>query len=200
MRMDNIYVYQLGDSLYVNLTNRCTNRCSFCVRNEDGDKIGGYDLWLEKEPTAEEIIKLIEDPIKYDEIVFCGYGEPTIKLDEIIEVAKWIKGKGGTTRINTNGQANLYHGYNVVPKLKGLIDTVSISLNAKNAKEYEEVCHSDYGEEGFYGMLDFARECSKVIPNVVLSVVDILPEEDIEACRRIAEDVGATLRVREMIK
>lgn len=194
--------YVLLNTLYINLTNRCTNRCTFCVRDKDCG-IGDVNLWLDREPTTEEIIEDIKkfNPDKYDETVFCGYGEPTMRLDCVLECAKFIKENYNTKiRINTNGQANLYHKKNIVPSLKGLIDTISISLNEKNAEKYDEVCKSVYGKEGFYGLIEFAKECARNIPNVVLSVVDILPKEDVEACRKIAEDVGVSLRVRELIE
>ena len=191
----NTYVYKLYDALYVNLTNQCTNACEFCIRNGRRG-IGDYDLWLDREPTAEEVIREIGDPSQYSEIVFCGFGEPMIKLDELIEIAKEVKKKGGKIRINTNGHANLYHGENVVPKLAGLVDVVSISMNAPTAEQYQEICRSRYGLKAFDEMLDFARKCVGVIPEVVLWVVDVLSPEDIEKCRKIAEDIGATFRVR----
>ena len=191
----NTYVYKLYDALYINLTNRCTNACNFCIR--DGrEGMGDYNLWLDKEPTAEEVIKEIGDPTQYSEIVFCGFGEPMIKLDELIEIAKEVKKRGGKVRINTNGHANIYHGENVVPKLKGIVDVISISLNAPTVEQYQEICRSRYGLKAFDAMLDFARECVGTIPEVVMSVVDVLSPEDIEKCRKIAEDIGATFRLR----
>jgi len=196
--MDEI-VYELGDSLYINLTNRCSNACSFCVRN-NCDGVGGHNLWLEREPSAQEVIEAIGDPTQYREIVFCGYGEPMIKLDEIIEISKYVKKKGIKTRINTNGQANLIHGCKTVGRLRGLIDTVSISLNASNAKQYQEICQSDYGEKAYEAVLEFARECVGVIPRVILTVVNILSEEEIQNCRKIAQEIGADFRVRDYME
>jgi len=195
----NNYVYKLGNALYINLTNRCTNRCRFCVRNKCSG-VGGYDLWLDREPTPQEVIDRIDAPSKYNEIVFCGYGEPMVKLDEIIAIARVLKEKGARIRINTNGQANLYHGKNVVPELEGLVDAISISLNAPTAEKYDQLCHSIYGAEAFDAVLDFARECVKIIPKVVFTVVDILPPEDMERCQRIAEQIGAEFRVRGMMR
>ncbi len=195
----NNYVYKLGNALYIKLTNRCTNRCRFCVRNKCSG-VGGYDLWLDREPTPQEVIDRIDAPSKYNEIVFCGYGEPMVKLDEIIAIARVLKEKGARIRINTNGQANLYHGKNVVPELEGLVDAISISLNAPTAEKYDQLCHSIYGAEAFDAVLDFARECVKIIPKVVFTVVDILPPEDMERCRRIAEQIGAEFRVRGMMR
>lgn len=194
--------YVLENTLYINVTNRCTNRCSFCVRDKDCG-IGDVNLWLEKEPTVEEMIEDIKrfNPQKYDEVVFCGYGEPTMRLDAVLACAKFIKENfDSKIRINTNGQANLFYGENVAPRLSGLIDVVSISLNAKNAEEYDELCKSIYGKESFQGLIDFAKACKKAVPEVVMSVVDVLPPEDIEACRKIAEDAGARLRVRDLIE
>ena len=194
--------YVLENVLYINLTNRCTNRCTFCVRDKDCG-IGDVNLWLEREPTVDEIIKDVDrfNPEKYKEVVFCGYGEPTMRLDDLLKVAKHIKEKYSVrTRINTNGQANLYFEEDITPKLKGLIDCVSISLNAKNAKEYDELCLSDFGEDAFFGLIDFAKKCKNQVSEVIMSVVDVLPKEDIEECRKIAEDAGVRLRVRELIQ
>lgn len=194
--------YVLGHTLYINLTNRCTNRCTFCVRDKDCG-IGDVNLWLEREPTAEEVMEDIKkfNPKNYDEVVFCGYGEPTMRLEVLLACAKFIKEQyGSKIRINTNGQANLVYGEDVAPRLKGLIDVVSISLNAKNAEEYDALCKSVYGEKSFQALIDFAKSCKEYVPEVVMSVVDVLPKEDIEACRAIAKQAGAHLRVRELIE
>ncbi|NLI61573.1 MAG: radical SAM protein [Clostridiales bacterium] len=190
------FVYKLGDALYINLTNQCTNACDFCIR-KGRQGMGEYHLWLKKEPTAQQVIDQIGDPKAYSEIVFCGYGEPTIKIDQLVQIAKKIKADGGKVRINTNGHANIYHGRDVVPELVGLVDVMSISLNAPDAEEYQRICRSRYGLESFNAMLDFARKCLGNIPEVVLSVVDVLSPADIEKCRKIAEEVGAKLRVRQ---
>ena len=194
--------YALENSLYINLTNRCTNECTFCVRDKDCG-IGDVNLWLEREPTLEEVIEDIKkfNPKNYNEVVFCGYGEPTLRLDVILGAAKFIKENyNSRIRINTNGHANLVYKRDVTPEFHGLIDVASISLNAKNAKEYNEICKCAYGEAGFDAMLDFAKCATKYIPEVVLSIVDVLPEEDIEECKKIAEKAGAKLRVRTLIQ
>ena len=194
--------YALENSLYINLTNRCTNECTFCVRDKDCG-IGDVNLWLEREPTLEEVIEDIKkfNPKNYNEVVFCGYGEPTLRLDVILGAAKFIKENyNSRIRINTNGHANLVYKRDVTPEFHGLIDVASISLNAKNAKEYNEICKCAYGEAGFDTMLDFAKCATKHIPEVVLSIVDVLPEEDIEECKKIAEKAGAKLRVRTLIQ
>lgn len=194
--------YVLENTLYINLTNRCTNRCTFCVRDKDCG-IGDVNLWLDREPTQEEIIADIDkfNPNNYDEVVFCGYGEPTMRLDVLLACAKHIKEQyGAKIRINTNGQANLFYKENIAPRLSGLIDVVSISLNAKNAEEYDALCKSVYGRESFSALIAFAKICTEYVDTVIMSVVDILPEADIEACRKIAEKAGARLRVRSLIE
>ncbi|MGE4282556.1 MAG: TIGR04100 family radical SAM protein [Clostridia bacterium] len=194
-----VITYELGSSLYVNITNRCTNRCSFCIRNTAQGVGTGDNLWLEREPTVEEIIGDIEghNLSKYKEIVFCGYGEPMMRTLEIVEVCKYVKKKSNLLiRINTNGHANLTYKKDITPLLEGLVDCISISLNAKNAAEYAEACQSDYGEEAYHGMLDFARKCKSYVPRVILTVVDVMSKEDIEQCREIAKDVGVNFRVR----
>lgn len=197
----NIIAYPIGDSLYLNLTNRCTNACTFCVRTTtDGGM--GYDLWIDKEPTVEEMVddikaKGVED---YKELVLCGYGEPTERYDDMLSVVKQIKEYCPIkVRLNTNGHANLIAGEDVTAKMDGLIDIVSISLNAPDAKRYNEICQCQYGEEGFYAMLDFAKKAKDFVPHVIFSVVDVMDKYDIEKCRQIAEEIGVEFRVREFI-
>ncbi len=194
--------YALEDSLYINLTNRCTNECSFCVRDKDCG-IGDVNLWLEREPTIDEVVEDIRkfNPKNYKEVVFCGYGEPTLRLDVLVTAAAFIKENyNSRIRINTNGHANLVYKRDITKDFKGLIDVVSISLNAKNAKEYNELCRCAYGEAGFDALIEFAKCATKNVNEVILSIVDILPEEDIDACRKIAESAGAKLRVRALIQ
>lgn len=192
--------YKLGNSLYLNITNRCTNRCGFCIRNNETG-VGGYNLWLDKEPTTKEIIEAIGDPSSYKEVVFCGYGEPLMRLQTVLDVARYLKKTYPDVpiRINTNGQANLIYGEDITPQFKGLVDVISISLNAENAEKYQELCHSDYGEEAYYSILEFARKCKNHIPRVVLSVVE-LPSIDVEKCRKLAEELGVEFRVRKYDK
>ena len=191
-------VYKYQDQLYVNVTNRCTNKCKFCIRFTPSG-VDGLDLWLEHEPSVEEIIKALEDNDfrSYPEVVFCGYGEPLIRFDTVMKAARYIKDNSRCQiRINTNGHANRIAQKDVTPQMKGLIDTVSISLNTKNAEEYEKICICDYGQDGFYEMLDFAEKAKLYVKNVILSVVDVIPDEDIEECRKIAEKIGVKFRAR----
>ncbi|GAB6181016.1 hypothetical protein JCM14036_23350 [Desulfotomaculum defluvii] len=191
-----IVSYQIGETLYLNITNRCLNKCAFCIR-ETPTGIG-YNLWLNKEPTAQEVLAAIKEPTMFKEIVFCGYGEPLSRLDVVKEVAKSLKETGAKSiRVNTNGQANRYYGYNVVPELVGLVDTISISLNAQNAATYTEICKPADGENSYYAMLEFARKCVGTIPRVILSVVE-WPGVDVEACSIIAQDLGAEFRQRKL--
>ena len=197
--------YELGNSLYINLTNRCTNNCVFCVRNNHDGVNGKDNLWLDREPGIEEIKSDFKtrNLTSYDSIVFCGYGEPLIRFDDVIQISKWIKEQlpDIKIRINTNGQANLICGRDVTPELKGLIDTISISLNADNANKYQELCKSCYGTDAYNAVLEFAALAKKYVPHVILSVVDkdMTPKE-IDACRSIADKCGVKLRIREYIK
>ena len=187
--------YQIGGSLYLNITNRCTSKCTFCIRYKTKLFNSEHQLWLKKEPTAKEIIEAIGDPAKYKEIVFCGYGEPLIRLDVVIEVSKWLKDKDAKVRIDTNGHGNLIHKRNIVPELKGLVDSISISLNAQNSKVYNEICRPGFGEKAFDAIIEFAKECKKYIPEVELTVVGI-PQIDVKAAKKIADDLGVSFRVR----
>jgi TatD DNase family protein len=190
------YSYQMHDSLYINLTNRCNAACIFCDR--DGEAVlNGYNLKLRKgeEPSVEDVLKEIGDPKMYSEIVFCGYGEPTIRWKEVKEIAKRVKDKGGRTRLNTNGHGNDINKRDITPEMKGLLDSVSISLNATDEDNYARLVGVDkklYGE-----MLDFAKRSKQYVPEVVLTIVDE-QEIDVEKARKIAEDeVGVSFRVRE---
>ncbi|NTW66364.1 MAG: radical SAM protein, partial [Nitrospirae bacterium] len=179
----------------LNVTNRCTSACTFCVRYFT-DFVKGHNLRLKDEPTADELIREIGDPKKFDEIVFCGYGEPLLRLDVVKAVATEVKKKGGKVRIDTNGHGNLIHKRNILPELAGLVDAVSVSLNAQNAELYEKISQPKFGAAAYDAVKEFIREAKKYIPDVVATVVTV-PGVDVEACRRIADELGAKLRVRE---
>lgn len=190
------FTYLLGNSLYINVTNRCNADCTFCRRKED-PFLRGYNLGMKKseEPDAEIYIKEIGDPKKFDEIVFCGYGEPTIRWDVVKQVAKFVKENGGKTRINTNGHGNLINKKDITPEMQGVIDTISISLNSYNSKQYSELMQVD--ESYFDEMKNFARLAKKYAKKVVMSVVS-LDEVEIEESRKVVEDeIGVEFRVRE---
>ncbi len=192
--------YTVKNGIYINMTNRCSNSCDFCIRQNGAGVYGSDSLWLDREPTVEEIIADLQkyDFTKYDEIVFCGYGEPTERIDALVAVSEYVKSVSNIEiRINTNGHGNLICGRDVTPMLQGLIDTVSISLNCANAEDYNKICHPQFGEAAFDALIDFARLCVPIIPHVVLSVVDTtISQEDMERCATIARNIGATLRIR----
>ena len=196
----NTITYVYGDKIYLNLTNKCSNNCEFCIRRTN-DGLLDYYLWLDKEPTADEVIADLEkyELDKYDEAVFCGFGEPLYAIDVLIETADWLKAHGVKTRLNTNGQAGLISGPDTALKLKGRIDTVSISLNASDAEKYQKICHCKFNEEGFFEMLRFAVQCKKEGIRTVLSVVDVIGEEEVEKCRKVAKNVGVDFRVRTYV-
>lgn len=198
MKKSNIFAYWLDGNLYLNLTNRCPNACSFCVRNGK-ESYYGNALWLEREPTANEVLSQIPDR-PFAEAVFCGFGEPTERLDVLKEVAGELKERGCTVRLNTNGQGNLIHGRDITTELAMCVDKVNVSLNAPTAAEYQAVCNSRYGEVAFDELLRFACLCRDKSMETVLSVVDCIGESAVNACRRLAEDLGLNLRVRAMIR
>ncbi|MEJ5227828.1 TatD family hydrolase [Thermodesulfovibrio sp.] len=189
--------YKIRDSLYLNITNRCTNVCKFCVRFHT-DYVKGHNLRLENEPSVEDLIRAIENPKNYREIVFCGYGEPFLRLDVIKEVAKWIKEKGGRVRVNTNGHGNIIHGRRILPELKGLIDSISISLNAQDRETYNKICKPMY-PNAYEAVIDFIKDAKENVPYVQVTVVN-LPEIDIEKCREIANSLGVKLKIRHLDK
>lgn len=202
MDMNIVYKYYGQKPLYINMTNRCTNKCKFCIRYTDSG-VEGVDLWLKREPTLDEIKEalVLNNYQTAEEIVMCGYGEPTMRWDIIPDICRFIKQTNPNTkiRINTNGHGNKIAGHDITPSFEGLVDEISISLNAKNAKEYHDICVCDYGEDGFNELLDFAKKAQKYVKSVVLSIVDILPQEDIEECKKVSKMAGVPLRIREMI-
>lgn len=196
--MKDTYTYRIGNNLYINLTNRCTNRCTFCVRNGK-EKFEGYALWLKgPEPTAEQILSEIGDPKRYQEIVFCGFGEPTCRLADMLSICAEIHARGGKTRLNTNGHGSLIAGHNIAPALKDL-DGINVSLNAPERETYDEICRPLI-ENAFQGMLAFAADCKKEGLNVWFSVVDHIGAEQVEKCEKIAHMLQIPLRVRPMIE
>lgn len=193
--------YKVGNNLYINLTNKCPCACTFCIRNNADGAYGSDPLWLEHEPSMDEIIDALakEDLKSYDEVVFCGYGEPTCRLEELIETAKWIRANYGAApklRINTNGLGDLVNERSVADELCEVLDIISVSLNAGTKDEYMKVTRPKY-ENAFEAMQKFTSDCVKNGgAEVVMSVVDVIPQEQIDASREIAQKLGAVLRVR----
>ena len=195
-------VYRLGQGLYINLTNRCNNDCTFCER-QSRPGVAGYCLWLKEEPAAEAVLEELKRQMTAEitEVVFCGYGEPTLRLDTLVEIARETKKLWPDTpiRINTNGLANLEYGEDVTAKLAGCIDTVSISLNAPTSEEYDALCRPAFDNGlAHKALIDFAKAAKAHVPCVVMTVVDVIGSEAVEACRKIAEDAGVNYRVRPM--
>ena len=196
------YLYTLDGNLYVNLTNKCSNGCDFCVRNERSSYYGNY-LWLRNgDPTVEKVIAAANgfgDLTRFKEVVFCGFGEPTYKVAEMVALCDFFHSKGLKTRLNTNGQGNLINKRDIVPDLKGKIDFVNVSLNASCVEKYQPICRSQFGEAGFAGMIEFAKLCRKEGVDCRFSIVDCIGEEEVEACKRLAESVRVPLYVRKYI-
>lgn len=209
--MANILVYKLDGKIYINLTNKCTNDCIFCLRKDKSD-VKGQELWLDSEEfSAQDVIKQLNNVIcssscppasLTSEIIFCGYGEPMLKLDILKEVARYIKENYPQTkiRVNTNGHANYVYKRNVVPELKGLIDEFSVSLNGENSKEYDELSQPVF-DNAYEEVKNFIKACSDEGIDVVASVVEGYKGRHInlEKCEKIAADLGAKFRVREWI-
>lgn len=196
------YVYTLDGNLYINLTNKCSNGCDFCVRNERSSYYGNY-LWLRHgDPTAEKVISAANgmgDLSRFKEVVFCGFGEPTYKVAEMVALCDYFHEKGLKTRLNTNGQGNLINKRDITPELKDKIDFVNISLNASCVEKYQPICRSQFGEAGFTGLIEFAKLCRKNGISCRFSIVDCIGEEEVEACKRLAESVRIPLYVRKYI-
>lgn len=193
-------LYKVHNNLYVNLTNKCPCACTFCLR-QNMDHVGeSKSLWLEREPSAEEVIAEFAkfDMSRFNEVVFCGFGEPTEAFEVLKKVAAFVKETYHMSiRLNTNGLGNLVNGRDITPEMEGLIDTVSISLNTPNADRYHELVRSKFGDKSFDAMLEFARSSTKYVTNVVMTTVDTtITKEEEEECRRICDSIGAKYRIR----
>jgi TatD DNase family protein len=186
--------YTLRDSLYLNITIRCNADCVFCDRKGEAI-IKGHNLRIEKEPTTDEVIHAIGDPSRFTDIVFCGYGEPTIRLDVVKEVARWVKAQGGNVRLNTDGHGNVIHHRNIVPDLVGLIDSVSISLNTTDPVQYGKLMRLD-GQKYFPAMIDFAKECVKHNLDVTMTIVGLDEVDEQQARQFVEKQIGAKFKNR----
>ena len=195
-------LYKVHNNLYVNLTNKCPCACTFCVRlsMDTVSSIDERSLWLEREPTYEEIIAEFEayNVAEFEEVVFCGFGEPTERLDVLIAVARYVKERfGSRVRVNTNGMADLIWERDTAPDFAGVVDTVSISLNSPDPVKYQEVVRCRFGEKSFHAMLAYARNVKKYVPEVVLTTVEtVLSREEEERCAEICREIGVTYRIR----
>lgn len=196
--------YEVDSGLYVNVTNKCTNRCEFCIRNNGDGAYGSDSLWLSREPSADEILESIlsRDLDKYTEIVFCGYGEPAVRLSVCRAVALAVKEKhpGMRTRINTNGHSDLILGMDTAWMYEGAFDTVSISLNTPSPEKYVKLCRPAFGAAAFSSLLDLCAKLTAKVPEVMLSVVrETLTEDELAECKRLADERGVFLKVRTYI-
>lgn len=189
--------YPIRNSLYLNITNRCSNECTFCIRTRT-DFVKGHHLWLEREPTCDEAIKALEteDLARYSEVVFCGYGEPTERLELLKCVATELKRREKTVRMVTNGQGDLINGRPIVDELVGLIDVVSVSLNTASPEQYHDLCRSRYGSQAYPAILAFVRQALRKLPRVEITALAV-PGVDVEAVRRFAGELGAQFRARQ---
>lgn len=194
---DIVYVYE--GKVYLNLTNECPCRCKFCIR-KNGSGLGSSELlWHKKTPTLDEVIEAVDafDFNQWNEVVICGYGEPTCAYDVLLGICKHIKKKFGfKIRLNTNGLGNLINHKNIVKDVCENIDSISISLNAPTAAKYNDISQPEFGIRSFNAMIEFAQECKKYLDKVCFSVVDVIPQSDIEECRELAAALGIPLRVR----
>jgi len=197
MTSHTIVSYPLRRSLYLNVTNRCTLRCSFCPKFNGSWEVRGYDLRLRRDPDAGELLEAVGDPKRFDEIVFCGFGEPTLRLYTVLEVGSELRRRGARVRLNTDGLANLVHGRDITPDLEDSLDAVSISLNAQDAKSYSRHCRPPM-EGAHEAILDFTERVREFVPVVTLTAVDGLDGVDISACRAIAERYSVEFRRREL--
>lgn len=193
-------VYKVHNNLYVNLTNRCPCACTFCLR-QTMDKVGESDsLWLDHEPSYDEVVEAFRqrNMDEYEEVVFCGFGEPTEAFDLLVKVADFVKSEyGKRIRLNTNGLGNLVNKRDICPELKGRIDEISISLNTPDAEDYLKIVRPKFGIQSFQAMLDFAEEAAKYVPKVIFTTVDTTLTKEQEAeCAQICKDRGVTYRIR----
>ena len=193
--------YEIGNKLYLNITNKCPCNCTFCIRNNGDGAYGSDPLWLEHQPTIDEVIANLKtrDLDSYEEIIFCGYGEPTCELEILKTTAAYIRSVSKTPlRLNTNGLGNLINKRDIAPDFEGLLDTVSVSLNASDSEAYDKVTRPSFkGVDCFEEMLKFAERVKLFVPNTMLTVVDVIGEEEIAKSQAIADKVGIQLRVRE---
>ena len=190
-------VYDIGTSRYINLSDRCTLRCQFCPKTHDEWQVHEHDLRLKQRPTAEQIIEALGDPAQYHEIVFCGFGESTLRIKALIKIAQFVKKRGGRVRVNTDGLANLVNKRNVLPELADCVDALCVSLNAQNEALYTLHCQPTVGGS-YQAMLDFLALAPNYIADVTATAINGLKGVDVKACKALADERGVKFRQREL--
>ena len=193
--MSQTIAYRIENRLYLSITYRCTLDCAFCPKTQEDYQVRGYDLTMDHRPDAQEIIAAVGDPARYDEVVFCGYGEPTLRLKVLLQVAAYIKEHGGRVRVNTDGLVNLVHKDDMLPEMGKVVDALSVSLNAQDEATYERHCRPNL-PGSYQAMLEFLKEAPQYIPKVTATAIEGLEGVDIAACRRLAESLGVRFRKR----
>jgi len=194
-----VIAYELHGNCYLNITDHCSLRCAFCPKFNKTWEVQGYDLRLKFEPSVAEILEAVGDLGRYQQVVFCGLGEPTQRLEVLLQVAEKLKQQGATIRVNTDGLASLVHGRDVTPELAGKVDALSISMNAQNADTYNLHCRPKKEYPGAYAaMLEFARRAKQYVPSVTLTAINGLKGVDVHACEEIAAEIGVRFRRREL--
>lgn len=201
--MSNNIAYVLGHTLYLNITNRCPCACDFCIRTHSKSVGSGENLWLDEEPHRTDVMNALAeyDLGQYRELVFCGYGEPTCRLDDLLWICRKVRGlRDIPIRVNTNGLSDLINGRNTAPEFYGLVDAVSVSLNASTPEKYDAICHSQFGLDALPAVLKFTKEVGEYVPEVVMTVVDNdTPQVELDACAALCKETGAQFRVRRYI-
>ncbi|UCE77939.1 MAG: radical SAM protein [Gammaproteobacteria bacterium] len=187
--------YPIGDNLYLNVTDRCTLSCTFCPKHVAQPRVRGYDLSLGTRPEVDDIIAALGDPARYSEVVFCGFGEPTLRLKLVLEVSEYIQSRHGRVRINTDGLANLVHKRNVLPEFTGRVDALSVSMNAHNESVYNRHCRPAL-RGSYQAMLSFLEQAPRYVNEVTATAIDGLEGVDIDACQRLAMERGVQFRRR----
>lgn len=189
--------YVIDSRLYLNITDRCTLVCEFCPKTKKSHEVKGYDLSLEQRPELADIIAAVGDPTRYDEVVFCGYGEPTLRLKVLLKVARYIKEQGGKVRLNTDGLVNLVHKRNVLPEMEGLIDAISVSMNAQNETVYTRHCCPQL-PNSYEAMLAFLELAPTYIPQVTATAINGLDGVDVVGCEKLASQLGVNFKARQL--
>ncbi|MEZ8185703.1 TatD family nuclease-associated radical SAM protein [Shewanella sp. 5S214] len=190
-------VYDIGNHRYLNITARCTLRCQFCPKHNGSKQIHEYDLSLSQRITADDIFPLLGNVHEVAEYVFCGFGEPTLNLECLLQVAHAIKAQGGRVRLNSDGLGNHFHRRNILPELSQCVDSLSISLNADTPEAYQQHCRPKLAGS-YEALLEFIHLAPKFIPEVHVSAINGLANVNIEHCRNIAEKNGAIFKQREL--